>query len=224
MCRNCCLWRKASPRGAPPQPEVVVDTGYANGGHVQALQEMGMTGYVVPSHTPNNQGDGTLYDKAMFRYDARQDCFTCPANKILRRKQVCRQDKLVIYAASPDDCAPCSHKGKCTDSSRRLVSRHWYGEAVPANAVRVAAAPHMMALQRQTVEHPFGTIKQQTLRNARLLLRGLKGARAELSLAVMAYNLKRVVHMIGSQTLRAGARFLFPQINCPAKAGQFTEC
>lgn len=58
-----------------------------------------------------------------------------------------------------------------------------------------------MALRRQTVEHPFATIKQQILRNARLLLRGLKGARAELSLAVMAYNLKRVVYMIGSQTL-----------------------
>jgi len=189
------------------QPEVVADAGYANGEHLQALQEMGMTGYVAPCHTPNNQGDGTLYDKAMFRYDASQDSFTCPANKILRRKQVCRQDKLVLYAARPDDCAHCSHKGKCTVSSRRLVSRHWYEEAVQANAARVAAAPHMMALRRQSVEHPFGTIKQQILRNARLLLRGLKGARAELSLAVMAYNLKRVVHMIGSpkltQTLRA---------------------
>lgn len=183
------------------QPEVVADAGYANGEHLQALQEMGMTGYVAPSPTPNNQGNGTLYDKAMFRYDAGQDCFTCPANKILRRKQVCRKDKLVLYAASPDDCAMCSHKGKCTVSNRRLVSRHWYEEAVRSNAARVAAAPHMMALRRQSVEHPFGTIKQQILRNARLILRGLKGARAELSLAVMAYNLKRVVHMIGSQTL-----------------------
>lgn len=187
-------------------PEVVADAGYANGEHLQALQEMGMTGYVAPSHTPNNQGDGTLYDKAMFRYDASQDCFTCPANKILRRKQVCRQDKSVIYAASPGDCANCSHKGKCTVSSRRLVNRHWYEEAVQANAVRMAAAPHMMALRRQTVEHPFGTIKQHILRNARLLLRGLKGARAELSLAVMAYNFKRVVHMIGSQKLMQALR------------------
>lgn len=166
------------------QPEVVADAGYANGEHLQALQEMGMTGYVAPSHTPNNQGDGTLYDKTMFRYDVSQDSFICLTNKILRRKQVCRPDKSVIYAASPDDCANCSHKEKCTVSSRRLVSRHWCEEAVQANAARVAAAPHMMALRRQTVEHPFGTIKQQILRNARLLLRGLKGARAELSLAI----------------------------------------
>ncbi len=188
------------------QPEVVADAGYANGEQLQALQETGMTSYVAPSHTPNNQGDGTLYDKTMFRYDASQDCFTCPANKILRRKQVCRQDKLVLYAAAPDDCGRCAQKGKCTVSSRRLVSRHWYEEAVRANAARVAAAPHMMALRRQSVEHPFGTIKQQILRNARLLLRGLKGARAELSLAVMVYNLKRVVHMIGSQKLTQALR------------------
>lgn len=75
-----------------------------------------------------------------------------------------------------------------------------------ANAARVAATPQMMALRRQTVEHPFGTIKQQILQNARLLLRGLKGARAEMSLAAMAYNLKRVVHMIGTQILTRALR------------------
>lgn len=106
------------------QPEVVADAGYANGEQLQGLQEMGMTSYVAPSHTPNNQGDGTLYDKAMFRYDASQDSFTCPASKILRRKQVCRKDKIVLYAASPEDCANCALKAKCTISSRRLVSPH----------------------------------------------------------------------------------------------------
>lgn len=188
------------------QPKVVADAGYANGEHLQALQEIGMIGYVAPFHTPNNQGDGTLYDKAMFHYDASQDCFICPAEKILGRKQVCREYKSVIYAAAPEDCANCSHKGKCTTTSRRLVSRHWYEEAVQANAARVAAAPHMMVLRRQSVEHPFGTIKHQILGNARLLLRGLQGARAELSLAVMAYNLKRVVHMIGSRKLTRAMR------------------
>lgn len=188
------------------QPEVVADAGYANGEHLQALQEIGITGYVAPSHTPNNQGDGTLYDKAMFRYDASRDSFTCPADKILSRKQVCRQNKSVIYAASQEDCARCAHKGKCTTTSRRLVSRHWYEEAVQANVARVTAAPHMMTLRRQSVEHPFGTIKHQILRNARLLLRGLKGARAELSLAVLAYNLKRVVSMVGIQKLTQALR------------------
>jgi Transposase DDE domain len=65
----------------------------------------------------------------------------------------------------------------------------------------------MMALRRQTVEHPFGTIKHQIMGNARLLARGFRGARAELSLAVMAYNFKRVFNMKGGawmlQAMRA---------------------
>jgi transposase len=188
-------------------PEVVADAGYANGAHLQALQELGMTGYVAPSRATNNQGDGTLYDKTAFSYDAHHDCFTCPAGKILRRKQVCGKDKLVIYAASAQDCADCPNKNRCTTARQRFVSRHWYEEALQANARRVAQTPQMMALRRQTVEHPFGTIKHQILRNGRLLMRGLQGARAELSLAVLAYNFKRVINMMGNrqflQALRA---------------------
>lgn len=179
--------------------QVIADAGYANGEHLQALQELGMTAYVAPARAVNNKGDGSFYDRTAFRYDGQQDCFTCPASKILRRKQVYSQDKLVIYAASPQDCGTCPNKGQCTSARQRFVSRHWHEEALQANARRVAQAPQMMALRRQTVEHPFGTIKDGILRNARLLLRGLPGARAELSLAVLAYNLKRVINMIGTR-------------------------
>lgn len=182
-------------------PEVVADAGYANGQHLQRLEEIGLTAYVAPSRAVNNQADGTLYDRTAFIYDADRDCFICPAHKILKRKQTCSKDKLVIYAAHTQDCASCSHKDKCTRAKQRFVSRHWYEQALQANAKRVAASPHMMALRRQTVEHPFGTIKHRILGNARLLLRGLQGARAELSLAVLAYNLKRVINMKGSSSL-----------------------
>jgi transposase len=187
-------------------PAVVADAGYANGAHLQALQEGGMTGYVAPAHTPNPRGDGTLYDKVVFDYDAKGDQFICPAGKSLKRKQRVSKDKLVLYAAAVQDCASCPQKGKCTNAPQRYVSRHWYEEALQANAARVSTAPQMMRLRRQTVEHPFGTIKHQILRNARLLLRGLQGARAELSLAVMAYNLKRVVNMMGSRNVTQALR------------------
>ncbi|WP_422086596.1 hypothetical protein [Variovorax sp.] len=76
--------------------------------------------------------------------------------------------------------------------------RHLYEEALQANASRLAAQPWMMALRRQTVEHPFASIKHLILGNARLLMRHTSGARAEFSLAVMAYNLKRVFNMKGA--------------------------
>lgn len=183
-------------------PQVVADAGYANGEHLQKLEDAGLTGYVAPARAVNNQADGTLYDRTAFAYDAAQDCFICPADKILKRKQICSADKAVIYAADAKDCGDCSHKNLCTRAKQRFVSRHWYEEALNANAKRVAASPHMMALRRQTVEHPFGTIKHRILGNARLLLRGLAGARAELSLAVLAYNFKRVLNMKGSGWMR----------------------
>ena len=114
------------------------------------------------------------------------------------RKQLDKRDKLVIYAARAQDCAGCPSKAKCTTAARRYVARHLYEQALQANAQRLAAQPEMMRLRRQTVEHPFADIKYRILGNARLLMRGLSGARSECSLAVLAYNIKRVFNMKGA--------------------------
>lgn len=114
------------------------------------------------------------------------------------RKQLSRKDKMVIYAARREDCAICPNKPQCTGAAQRFVSRHLYEAALQASARRLAEHPEMMKMRRQTVEHPFGTIKHQILGNARLLMRGMKGAQAELSIAVLVYNLKRVFNMKGA--------------------------
>jgi transposase len=181
---------------------VVADAGYANGEHLAQLQAKGITAYVAPNRAINNQAEGKLYDKATFTYDVASDSFTCPAGKRLGRKQLDKRDKLVIYAAQKDDCLRCPQKPQCTTAERRFVSRHLYEDALQANAQRVAANPAMMALRRQTVEHPFDFIKHRVLGNARLLLRGKAGAQAELSLAILAYNLKRAFNMKGATWMR----------------------
>lgn len=177
---------------------VVADAGYANGEHIAALDAQGITSYVAPNRAVNNKGDGSLYERSAFTYEAASDSFTCPAGKQLRRKQLSRTDKMVIYAAQPSDCAQCARKPACTTARQRFVTRHLYEEALQANASRMAAQPWMMALRRKTVEHPFASIKYLILGNARLLMRHTSGARAEFSLAVMAYNLKRVFNMKGA--------------------------
>ena len=177
---------------------VVADAGYANGEQIAALQAQGITSYVAPNRAVNNKGDGSLYERSAFIYDPASDSFTCPAGKALKRKQLSRKDKVVIYAAQPSDCTPCTRKPECTTARQRFVTRHLYEEALEANASRLAAQPWMMALRRQTVEHPFASIKHLILGNARLLMRHTSGARAEFSLAVMAYNLKRVFNMKGA--------------------------
>jgi hypothetical protein len=100
----------------------------------------------------------------------------------------------------------CPKKSQCTQVKQRFVSRHQDEDTLQTSALRVAQAPQMMRIRRSTVEHPFGTIKHQILGNARLLVRGLKGAKAELSLAVMAYNFKRVGNMKGCGWMMSALR------------------
>lgn len=178
--------------------QVVADAGYADGEQLAALEQQGIVGFVAPNRAVNSQGDGSLLDRTAFTYDDEADCYSCPQGKTLARKQMMRPVKLVIYAAQVSDCTPCTLKPQCTQAQQRFVSRHLFESTYERNAQRLASNPHIMALRRQTVEHPYGTIKHQILGNARLLVRGLKGAKAELSLAVLAYNLKRAINMKGA--------------------------
>jgi hypothetical protein len=187
-------------------PDVIADAGYASAQQLRELDEAGFVTYVAPARAVNTQGSGVLFDRTAFNYDPVQDAFTCPANKVLRRKQASKHDKNVVYAANPQECALCQKKSQCTNAKQRFVSRHQYEEALQACARRVEQAPQMMRIRRSTVEHPFGTIKHQILGNARLLVRGLRGAKAELSLAVMAYNFKRVSNMKGCSWMISALR------------------
>lgn len=178
-------------------PVIVADAGYANGEHLQTLADAGLTAYVAPAHGTNPAGGGKHYNRIDFTYDTERDCYVCPANQLLLRKQIMTREKCTVYAAPATVCSNCSRKPECTDGKQRFVSRHFNQVAVEANMRRVTQRPDMMKLRRSTVEHPFATIKHQILRNARLLLRGLRGARAELGLAVLGYNIKRLTNMQG---------------------------
>lgn len=176
---------------------IVADAGYANGEHLDALQRKGLTSYVAVNRSVNHHGDGLLYERGAFSYDSAADAFTCPAGKTLARSRPDGSGKLVMYMASAKDCKGCLHKPQCTTAKRRSVSRHIHEDALQANAQRVQQHPEMLVLRRCTVEHPFDFIKNRVLGNARLVMRGLRGARAELSLAVLAYNFKRMFNMKG---------------------------
>jgi hypothetical protein len=68
---------------------------------------------------------------------------------------------------------------------------------------RMLAHPEMAIARRSIVEHPFGKLKQWLFGNARFLLRQLEGTRAEMALAVNAYNLKRAINVLGARQLMA---------------------
>jgi transposase len=90
-------------------------------------------------------------------------------------------------------------KRRCTQAPQRSVTRHLYDEVL--NRMQQRATLDRMRLRRCTVEHPFATLKYQIFGYPRFLLRGLHGSKTEISLAVMAYNLKRMIKVLGAEHL-----------------------
>jgi transposase len=156
---------------------VVADAGYSNGEQAAHCEAAGMMPYVPVMRTVNNQGDGTLFGRAAFRYEPDTDSYVCPGNKRLLRKHTNHKDRYTMYKASASDCGACSLKTRCTQAPRRGLARHLYEEAL--NRMQERVTREAMRLRRCTVEHPFATIKYRIFGHPRLLMRGLSGAKAE---------------------------------------------
>jgi transposase len=175
---------------------LVADAGYSYGEQVAHCEAAGMMPYIPVMRTVNNQGDGTLFGRMDFLYEPDTDTYLCPGNKRLLRKNTNHKDRYIMYRASSLDCGACSLKSRCTEAPRRGFARHLYEEAL--NRMQERLTPEAMRLRRCTVEHPFATIKYRIFGHPRLLMRGLTGAKVEIGLATMAYNLKRITNVLGA--------------------------
>jgi transposase len=175
---------------------IVADTGYSNGEQAARCEAMSITPHVPAQPSARPPG---LLDRSAFRYEADNDRFVCPEGRLLVRIQLSRKDRCIYYGAAESDCAACPRKPQCTQGRRRMITRHLYEDAIQRMAAR--ATPALMRLRRSTVEHPFGTLKYRIFGHPRLLLRGLNGARTEIALGVLAYNLKRITNLLGTAKL-----------------------
>jgi len=187
--------------GAPDSVNVVADAGYSNGEQAERCEQQGIVPHVPANRAINNKGDGTLFDRSQFQYDEKTDTFRCPNGETLVRIQLSRRDRCVMYAAEAQTCRACSIKTDCTTGSRRWITRHLHEGALTRMQQR--ATPEAMRLRRCTVEHPFATLKYRIFGNPRFLLRGLRGAQTEIGLATIAYNLKRMINVLGGHKLAA---------------------
>jgi transposase len=187
--------------GDPARLNVVADAGYSNGPQAEACEARGMAPHVPAQRAINNKGDGTLFDRSQFHYDQGSDTFSCPAGQTLRRKQLKKDKRCVVYTASAAACGACALKSQCTPSRQRYVQVHLYDAVLERMSQRATAA--VMRLRRCTVEHPFATLKYRIFGHPRLLLRGVAGAQTEMGLGIMAYNLKRMINVLGGAKLTA---------------------
>jgi transposase len=192
---------QAAVSGSGQVLHVVADAGYSNGEQAEACEAKGILPHVPANRGVNNQGGGKLFDRSAFVYQPEQDRFLCPAGQTLKRQQISRKDRSVYYTGRPEVCGACPIKSHCTLGAQRMVSRNLHDEALQRMQQR--ATPEAMRLRRSTVEHPFATLKYHIFGHPRFLLRGRQGAQAEMSLAVIVYNLKRMMNVLGRPRLAA---------------------
>jgi transposase len=187
--------------GEPAVLNVVADTGYSNGAQAEACEAQGIVPHVPAQRSRNSQGDGRQFDRSQFVYEAASDTLLCPAGQQLDRKQVRKDKQAVVYAAPRSACGGCALKSRCTTAPSRAVFVHLHHAALDRMTER--ATPEVMRRRRCTVEHPFATLKYRILGHPRLLLRGVRGAQIEIGMATMAYNLKRMINVLGGGKMLA---------------------
>lgn len=181
--------------------DVVADRGYFSGNEIVACDEAGITPYVPKTMTSTARANGR-FGKEDFIYDAKSNEYQCPAGKRLIWRMVRFEAGYNIHRYWSSACPTCSIKAQCTPGENRRVSRSEHEEILEAMQKRLDRAPDMMRIRRQTVEHPFGTFKAW-MGYTHFLTRTLDRVSTEMSLHVLAYNLKRVMKIMGIGALMA---------------------
>ena len=149
--------------------------------------------------TSGAKADGR-FDKTDFIYDAKTDEYQCPAGQRLIWRFSRVENGLNLHRYWSSHCQQCEIKSKCTPSEQRRVSRWEHEDILEVMQTHLDQAPDSMRIRRQTVEHPFGTLKAW-MGAAHFLTKKLNNVSTEMSLHVLAYNLKRVMNILGTTTL-----------------------
>ena len=178
---------------------VVADRGYFKSEEILACHEAGITVFVPKSVTSAATADGR-FGKDDFIYDAAKNEYSCPAGERLIWRYATVESGLRLHRYWSSNCQQCTLKDKCTPSIQRRVSRWEHQAVLEQMQARLDHAPDMMRIRRQTVEHPFGTIKAW-MGATHFLTRTIEKVSTEMSLHVLAYNMKRVIKLLGSAEL-----------------------
>src|SRR5947207_3158070 len=174
---------------------VVADRGYFKIEDIEACEKAGMEPYVPrPQRGPSVKAG--LFRKDEFQYDPDSDSLLCPGGRRLLpySSSLLRKLKKINYA-NRRACRDCPLRSRCATNSFRSVSRLENEAVLDRMQARLARRPEMLERRRETVEHPFGTIKQWMNQGA-FLMRGLDKVRGEFSLTALAYNLRRVLNIV----------------------------
>jgi transposase len=176
--------------------EVLADRGYFDGEEVLACERLRAIPYVPRPLTSGAKADGR-FGKQDFVYLREQDAYRCPAGQRLGRRMTTVEKGLVLHRYwNLSACGTCELKAQCTPAKERRVTRWEHEAVIEAMQARLDQRPKAMRVRRATVEHVFGTLKAW-MGSTHFRMRTLEKVQTEMSLHVLAYNLRRMISILG---------------------------
>lgn len=175
----------------------LADRGYFSGKEILACEQNGITALVPKTMTSNNRAMG-LFDKRDFKYLPESDEYECPAKQRAIHRFETVEKGLVQHKYWSSACPRCPIKSRCTTGDYRRIARWESEEVIDSMQERLDRMPEVARLRRQTVEHPYATLKAW-MGATHFLTKTFKNVSTEMSLHVLAYNMKRVMQILGPQ-------------------------
>jgi transposase len=183
---------------------VVADRGYFNGEEILACDDASITTYLPRPQTSGNVKKG-MFSKRDFIYHDEDDEYECPDGERLEWRCESEEKGQTVHRYWTSACPHCPIKLLCTTDKYRKITRWEYEEVIEELEARLDHDPGRMRTRRETVEHPFGTIKSW-MGSTHFQTKTLPRVSTEMSLHVLAYNLKRVINILGAKPLMAAIR------------------
>lgn len=184
--------------------EVVADRGYFYGPEILACEQADITVTLPKPMTSGNRVKG-MFVKQDFRYVAEDDVYICPADKRLIYRYTNQEKDMMLRHYWTNQCPNCALRDRCTTGKERRITRWEHEHVLETVQQRLDMHPEKMRQRRETVEHPFGTIKAR-MGATHFLMKTLKRVRTEMALHVLAYNLTRVINILGVGPLMKAIR------------------
>jgi transposase len=184
--------------------DVVADRGYFNSTEILACEQADITVTLPKPMTSGAKSDGR-FGKQDFVYLPTEDVYRCPAGEKLTYRYTNEEDGKTLRRYWTTACPRCPLKSQCTKGAERRITRWEHEHVLEAVQQRLDENPQAMRQRRETVEHPFGTLKMR-MGATHFLMKRLPKVATEMAMHVLAYNLTRVMNIIGVQPLLAAMR------------------
>ena len=184
--------------------DAVADRGYFNSPEILACEQADITVTLPKPMTSGAKADGR-FGKQDFVYLPTEDVYRCPAGEKLTYRYSNEEDGKTLHRYWTTACQRCPLKSQCTTGPERRITRWEHEHLLEAVQRRLDANPQAMRVRRETVEHPFGTLKMR-MGATHFLMKRLPKVATEMALHVLAYNLTRVMNIVGVKPLLAAIR------------------